>query len=80
MLDSVLLDEIIYKVCHLKDYIRNALISAINPKFPTWSDEWMVRRIWEQPKEIAIRDLKKRINEVTEPLIDNLNQGTEEQA
>ena len=83
--DSVLLDEIIYEVCHLKHYVRNAPISATNPRFPTWSDEWMVQRIWEQPKEIAIRDLKKfvhksRINEVTESLINNLNQGTEEQA
>ena len=83
--DSVSLDEIIYEVRHLKHYVRNAPISAINPKFPTWSDEWMVRRIWEQPKEIAIRDLKKfvhksRVKEVTKSLINDLNRGTEEQA
>ena len=83
--DVVPLDDIIYEVRHLKHYLRNAPLSATKPKLVTWSNEWMVRRIWEQTKEIAVRDLKTfvhktRITEVNEQLVDDLNNGTEGQA
>ena len=76
--DDIPLETLIYEIRHLKHYTQNAPISAKQPRIDTWSTDWMVRRIWEQETEIAIRDLRKFIHptwdkEVTKELINALN-------
>ena len=50
----------------------------------SWTNEWMVRRIQDQPLSIAVRDLrtfirKDREEEVTEETIKELNELREDQ-
>ena len=54
-------------------------------KLKSWMNEWMVRRIQDQPPPIAIRDLKTfvrkdREEEITEETIEELNKLEEDQA
>ena len=53
-------------------------------KLKSWTNEWMVRRIQDQPPPIAIRDLKMfvrkdREEEITEEMIKELNKLEENQ-
>ena len=53
-------------------------------KLKSWTNEWMVRRIQDQPTPIAIRDLKTfirkdREEEITEETIKELNKLEENQ-
>ena len=53
-------------------------------KLKSWTNEWMVRRIQDQPPSIAIQDLKTfvrkdREEEITEEAIEELNKLEENQ-
>jgi hypothetical protein len=63
--------------------LRNEPTGKENLK--SWTPEWMMRRIHDQTKEIAIRDLRiytkrGRREEVTPALITKLNETTKEKA
>ena len=54
-------------------------------KLKSWTNEWMVRRIQDQPPPIAVRNLKTfirrdREEEITEETIKELNELEEGQA
>ena len=60
--DDIPLETLIYEIRHLKHYTWNAPISTKQPRLETWSTDWMVRRIWEQKINIALRDLKNFVH------------------
>ena len=66
--------------------LRNAVQELRSPetKLKSWTNEWMVRRIQDQPSPITIRDLKTfirkdREEEITEETIKELNELEENQ-
>ena len=66
--------------------LRNTVQKLRSPeaKLKSWTNEWMVRRIQDQPTPIAIRDLKTfirkdREEEITEETIKELNELEENQ-
>ena len=66
--------------------LRNTVQKLRSPetKLKSWTNEWMVRRIQDQPPSIAIRDLKTfirkdREEEIMEEMIRELNKLTEDQ-
>ena len=66
--------------------LRNTVQKLRSPetKLKSWTSEWMVRRIQDQPPSIAMQDLKTfirrdREEEITEEMIRELNKLTEDQ-
>ena len=64
---------------------RNKKTTTKSDKLETWKGLWMVRRIWEQPEEVAVQSLKQwvhktRKEEATAETVNALNGMTEENA
>ena len=66
--------------------LRNTVqkLRSLETKLKSWTNEWMVRRIQDQPPPIAIRDLKTfvrkdREEEITKETIEELNELEENQ-
>ena len=66
--------------------LRNTVqkLRSLETKLKSWTNEWMVRRIQDQPPPIAIRDLKMfvrkdREEEITKETIEELNELEENQ-
>jgi hypothetical protein len=76
------INDVQYEMREPEHKWRNKSIREKNGKLKTWQGPWMVRRMWDQEKKIAVESLKQwvhktRTDEANEETVEAINKMTE---